>query len=243
MRTAILALLVTTALSACGDPVAEQARFDTRYDPVKADTMLAFGFRPGVSQPDAVQINELRSMVNASQQAERSDFVVVTDGSGGPMQEVRAEKLKQGLSAAGARWVGTALEPSMPMGPDSVVVVRSEYRIAMRNCPNYNPSGQWNPNESAQPGLGCADAYNIGQTLARPRDAAVGRPGGYADATVNAAAIQRYREGKVRTAGSSTGGASSTINLVNSGDSSGGAAGAGGVGGGGGAPSTPTSTY
>ena len=46
------------------------------------------------------------------------------------------------------------------------------------------------------PGFGCADAYNMGQMLARPRDAAVGRPAGPADATVNAAAIARYREGR-----------------------------------------------
>jgi type IV pilus biogenesis protein CpaD/CtpE len=49
-------------------------------------------------------------------------------------------------------------------------------------------------------GFGCADAYNMGQMLARPRDAAVGRDPGPADATVSSAAIQRYRDGKVRTA-------------------------------------------
>ena len=38
------------------------------------------------------------------------------------------------------------------------------------------------------PGFGCANAYNMGQMLARPRDAAIGRPAGPADATVNAAA-------------------------------------------------------
>jgi type IV pilus biogenesis protein CpaD/CtpE len=87
----------------------------------------------------------------------------------------------------------------MAMGPNSVVVVRSEYRIATRNCPNYNPASTWNPNESVMPGFGCADAYNLGQMLARPRDAAVGRSAGPADATVNAEAVQRYREGRVRS--------------------------------------------
>ncbi len=57
-------------------------------------------------------------------------------------------------------------------------------------------------------GYGCADAYNMGQMLARPRDAAVGRVPGPAEAWVNADAIQRYREGRVRTAspGGSAGG-------------------------------------
>ena len=87
----------------------------------------------------------------------------------------------------------------MAMGPDQVVVVRSEYRVGTRDCPNHGSGGQWNPNESQMSNFGCANAYNMGQMLARPRDAAVGRDAGPADATVSSAAIQRYRDGKVRT--------------------------------------------
>jgi type IV pilus biogenesis protein CpaD/CtpE len=57
--------------------------------------------------------------------------------------------------------------------------------------------------------------------LARPRDAVVGRSPGPADATVNAAAIARYREGKVKA-------------LDTSGITGGMAGGSGGVGGSGG---------
>ena len=78
--------------------------------------------------------------------------------------------------------------------------MRSEYLLGVNNCPTYNPATTANPNEAVMPGFGCANAYNFGQMLARPRDAAVGRPPGPADATVNAAAIARYREGKVRDA-------------------------------------------
>ncbi len=55
-------------------------------------------------------------------------------------------------------------------------------------------------------GYGCADAYNMGQMLARPRDAAIGRAPGPAEAWVNADAIQRYREGRVRTVSAGGGG-------------------------------------
>jgi type IV pilus biogenesis protein CpaD/CtpE len=85
----------------------------------------------------------------------------------------------------------------MATGPDSVVVVRSEYLIGFNNCPNFSPATIANPNEAGMPGFSCSDAYNMGQMLARPRDAAVGRPAGPADGTVNAAAITRYRDGKV----------------------------------------------
>ena len=198
MRSVLITMLAAASLAACGNPVVDQAEVETRHDAVRADTMLAVSFAPTSGQPDAGQLSELRTMVAVGQRAQRDEFVVVTDGSGGPIQQARAERVRQSLSAAGARWVGTALEPSMAMGPDQVVVVRSEYRIATRNCPTYSPAGQWNPNESAMAGFGCADAYNMGQMLARPRDAAIGRDPGPADATINAVAVQRYREGRVR---------------------------------------------
>ena len=85
------------------------------------------------------------------------------------------------------------------------------------------------------PGFGCSDAYNMGQMLARPRDAAIGRDPGPAEAWVNANAVQRYREGRVRTvtAASTSGGAV--------GGDTGGGAGGGGTGGGGAAGGAPGS--
>ena len=199
MRSILLTTLAAALLAACGDPVAEQARIDTRFDAVRADTMLAVGFAPSSGRLDAGQVGELRAMVAEGRRAQRDEFVVVTDGSGGPIQTARAERVRQSLASAGARWVGTAVEPTMAMGPDQVVVVRSEYRIGTRDCPNHGSGAQWNPNESQMSNFGCANAYNMGQMLARPRDAVVGRDPGPADATVSSAAIQRYRDGKVRT--------------------------------------------
>ncbi len=218
MRSIVLVILAAAALAGCsGDPVAEQAKIETRYTPARADTMLAVSFQPGTGRLDAGQLDELRSMVVAGRHAQRDEFVVVTDGTGGTLQEMRAQQIRNTLAQAGARWVGTSLEPSMAMGPHRVVVVRSEYRLASMNCPNYNPASTGNPNESRMGGAGCADAYNMGQMLARPRDAAIGRDPGPADGTVAADAIQRYREGRVRSVG-----AISTT-------TAGGAAGAGGA--------------
>jgi type IV pilus biogenesis protein CpaD/CtpE len=245
MRSALIASLATVLLAACNSPTAEQAAIDTRYDPVRADTMLAVGFAPGSGLLDSGQAGELRTMVAEGQRARRDEFVVVTDGSGGPIQQARAASVRQSLINAGAHWVGTALEPAMAMGPDQVVVVRSEYRIASRNCPG-GTRAMWNPNEAPDPNTGCADAYNMGQMLARPRDAAVGRDPGPADATVNATAIQRYREGRVRTITIQTNNGTTTLTTLNAGTDvpssgggiSGGGGGAGG-GSGGGAPSPP----
>ena len=205
----VLVLLAAAGLAACApSPVAQQAAFDTRFDPVRADTMLAVNFAPGAGGPDAAQQSELRTLVAAGRRAQRDEFVVVSDGSGGALQHQRAQRVGQSLAAAGARWVSTAVEPAMATGPNAVVIVRSEYLLGTTNCPVYVPATISNPNESVMPGFGCADAYNLGQMLARPRDAALGRTPGPADATVNAAAIARYRDGKVRAldATSTTGG-------------------------------------
>jgi type IV pilus biogenesis protein CpaD/CtpE len=191
-------LLLAAGLAACAEnPVVQQATADTRFDPVRADTMVAVNFAPSAAGPDYAQVSALRSVVEKGRRAQRDEFAVVSDGSGGAIQSARAQRIAQTLSDSGARWVTTSVEPAMAMGPNTVVIVRSEYLLGFNNCPNYIPATQANPNEAAMPGFGCADAYNMGQMLARPRDAAVGRSPGPADGTVMASAIARYREGKV----------------------------------------------
>ncbi len=219
MKAIPLLVLAAVALVACGDPTAEQAASDARERPVRADQMMAFDFVPGSARLDPSQEGQVRGLV-AGTHGERDEFVVVTDGTGGPIQQSRAAHMASRLSQAGARWVTASVEPSTALGPDQVMVVRSEYRIGMRDCPTHVPSSIWNPNESDMPGFGCANAYNTGQMLARPRDAAVGRPPGPADGQVNADAVQRYR---ARPPAGGTGGGSS----------------AAGAGGGAGATSSP----
>jgi len=218
MRSVIFVVLAAGGLAACANPVAQQATVDTIFDAQRADSMVAVNFAPGSGQLDAGQLNGLKAMVTAGRHAQRDEFAVVSDGSGGAMQQARAQRVAQSLSDSGARWVTTAVEPAMAMGGNSVVVVRSEYLIANNRCPNYMPASQWNPNEAVMPGFGCGDAYNFGQMLARPRDAAVGRSPGPADGTVNAEAVARYREGKVRalhTNSTSGGGGGGAVPVTN----------------------------
>lgn len=204
----VLVLFAAAGLGACANPVVQQATVDTVHDAVRSDTMVAFDFAPGVTRLDRQQVNALQAMVAAGRRAQRDEFAVVSDGSGGAVQHIRAQHVAQSLMAAGARWVTTAVETAMATGIASVVVVRSEYLIANNRCPNYLPAAMWNPNEAAMPGFGCADAYNLGQMLARPRDAAVGRAPGPADGTVAAEAVARYREGRVPRSDASGGGGS-----------------------------------
>jgi pilus biogenesis lipoprotein CpaD len=215
--TLVLALAAAGSLAACGNPVVDQAARDLRHEPVRSDTMLALDFAPDAVRLDGGQVMALRAMAADGRRAQRDEFVVVSDGSGGAVQQARARLAANALADAGVRWVETAVQPSMATGPNSLVVVRSEYRVALRNCPNFSKTNTMNTNEAVTPNFACADAYNFGQMLARPRDAAVGRDPGPADGTVSADAVQRYREGRVRTVsgtpttgGGSAGGGNST---------------------------------
>src|SRR4029077_5566916 len=165
MRSPLVLLVALAAgLAACAEsPVVQQATFNARQDPIRADTMVAVNFAPGSSGLDAGQVSQLRTMVATGRRAQRDEFVGGSDGSGGPVQQLRAKRVSHSLSEAGARWVGTSVEPAMAMGPNAVVIVRSEYLVGYNNCPTYNPATIANPNEALMPGFGCANAYNMGQ--------------------------------------------------------------------------------
>ena len=54
---AILAAGAAAALAACTqNPVAQQADVDTRFDPVRSDSMLAVNFAPGERGLDSGQV-------------------------------------------------------------------------------------------------------------------------------------------------------------------------------------------
>jgi type IV pilus biogenesis protein CpaD/CtpE len=217
MKSLSLSVLALATLAACADPTAQQAEVDARFTADRADQMLAFDFAPGSTRLDPSQEQQMHVLV-ANRHGRRDEFVIVTDGSGGSLQQSRATHVASRLSQAGAQWISAQADPSIARGPDQILEVRSEYLLGMRNCPTHTPSTMWNPNESLKPGYGCTDAYNLGQMLARPRDAAIGRDPGPADGTIGADSVQRYRESHVRT---------STISV------------GGGAGGGGAAPPSP----
>lgn len=219
----LMILGLAMALAGC-DPVAQQASVDTRHDSIRADNMVAVNFGPRGGSLSTAQAGELAEMVQAGRRAQRDEFAVVSDGSGGALQQSYAQRVGRMLSEAGARWVTTSVDRGLATGPHAVVVVRSEYLMANNLCPNYNPASQWNPTESAMPGFGCADAYNMNEMLARPRDAVVGRSPGPADGTVTAEAIARYREGKVKAL-NTTGIIGGGIGIGGTGGGSGGAGG------------------
>ena len=81
MRSAFIVLAAAVGLAGCANPVAQQATVDTRYDPIRADSMLAVNFGPGSTGLTHAQASEFKTMVAAGRRAQRDEFVVVSDGS------------------------------------------------------------------------------------------------------------------------------------------------------------------
>ena len=66
MKSLPLLVLAALALSACGDPTAEQAASDARERPTRADQMMAFDFAPGSARLDPSQENRVLALVAES---------------------------------------------------------------------------------------------------------------------------------------------------------------------------------
>lgn len=98
---------------------------------------------------------------------------------------------KQGIAAGQAR----AGAGEAPAGAVRVIVQR--YVVVPPNCPDWSKPATTDYGNVTMSGLGCANTANLGMMLANPRDLIQGRPSGNADGTAAAAAVQRYRAGKV----------------------------------------------
>ncbi|PCJ58084.1 MAG: hypothetical protein COA65_08530 [Rhodospirillaceae bacterium] len=86
--------------------------------------------------------------------------------------------------------------PSNAGVENSAIVAVERYAVTFPDCPDWHQAppftnGVWS-------NYGCANAVNLGQMIADPRDLVTGRDLGPADGTVAAAAVARYRKGEVK---------------------------------------------
>ena len=107
--------------------------------------MVAVNFAPGASGLDAGQVSELRTMVATGRRAQRDEFVVVSDGSGGPMQQRAPSASARACRRPARAGSRTSVEPAMAMGPNAVVVVRSEYLLGVQQLPDLQPGHHRQP--------------------------------------------------------------------------------------------------
>lgn len=132
-------------------------------------------------------------------------YVIASAGSPNPVATRRAEGLANHMARQGhaptvlpsAEWAGA------PEGLNAVRVLVHRFIAVAPRCPDWRKPAKTDHGNTAASNFGCATAVNLGLMVANPRDLIEGSDQGPADGERAAAAIKRYRDGKVKSLDSS----------------------------------------
>ena len=216
-----LVVAIMLALAACRPGAAEWTESEApkrlRLDDATAQVDLRFA--PGSARLAPADAERLR-LLAASGKLVPSDRVRVAAGGYRDLADARFAA----ISAELVRY-GIVAEPMvLPAVPVNHAILESgRYLVTMPACPNWSKDPGPDYTNSFPSNYGCANAVNLGQSVATPADLVSGRPVGQAAGQPAATAVQRYLTDRVRPPLSSTSGA---------GAAGGGGAGGGGAGGG-----------
>ena len=139
-----------------------------------------------------------RTMVETGRRAQRDEFVVVSDGTGGPMQQARAQRVGQVLSNAGARWVEHVGRAGHGDGPRHRGRGALGIPAGLQQLPELQPGHHRQSQRGGDAGLRLRRRLQHGPDAgppARCRGRPLGRPGRRHGQ--RARRSPRYREGKV----------------------------------------------
>lgn len=125
-------------------------------------------------------------------------YVVASGGTPNPIATRRAETIalllrREGLEPMvlpSAEWAGS---PS----PNAVRVLVHRFVVRTPGCPDWRKPAKADYANTVSSNFGCATAVNLGLMVADPRELVEGHPEGPADGTREAAAVKRYRDGKI----------------------------------------------
>jgi type IV pilus biogenesis protein CpaD/CtpE len=196
-----LALAAVVALTGCeAQPV---GTFDpARYvaDPA-GQAYYSVAFQPGSAELARGEALRLAQFLREQVVGPGSDVLLSVGPSGSQVldaQRLSALRAAVGPTRAQVR-VGTASAAAAPtVRPDlGLVRVAHGNRIVVK-CPGNPADPDWELT-TPLPELGCANAYNLALQAADRRDLFRPRTLAGPDGGVSAAAVQRYREGKVKT--------------------------------------------
>jgi len=126
-------------------------------------------------------------------------YVVASASNPDPVATRRAEGVarhlaRRGLDAtilASAEWAGA------PASGNGVRVLVHRFVVVAPRCPDWRKPANADYGNTQASNFGCADAVNLGMMLADPRDLVEGRTMEGASGDAAAAAVKRYRDGKV----------------------------------------------
>jgi len=187
----LLALLTAAALAAC----APTASYWTEAQSPKHNQIEVVRLMHELRAPDsgslsAAEIAGLNGFLARHHVSYGDDVTVIAaaNRNGAPLADYLR---KQGIVAQQLSVSGR----DAPAGGLRLLVER--YVVVPPNCPDWRKPATTDYGNATMSNLGCATTANLGMMLANPRDLIQGREAGDADGTASAAAVQRYRAGKV----------------------------------------------
>lgn len=184
---AILGILIALAgCKATADRTVKEYAKTNKVDFLRFEHDVVY--RNGTPKPSKPEAERLMSFLWEIQVGP-SDMILVAGGTPEQRKAIRMQLAYRHL-------VGH--ETGMNGTPGRVRISVERHVVTPPSCPDWSkPVGEDSEN-SPQANFGCANTANLGMMVANPRDLVRGRSPGTADGAAVSAAIQRYRDGKIR---------------------------------------------
>jgi pilus assembly protein CpaD len=232
--TAGIALTTMLALAACQPLVTDEdmGQLDVAK-PIHVERVRVqydAAFEPGKAELPHDQALRLEAFLD--QAAIRpNDSVFIASPPGDPMAAARTKRIAALLAQRSVSVLPIAAPPS-GVASDHLLILVDRYVATPPACPDWSGSPMTGHDNEPGSNFGCADATDLAEMVANPRDLETGRALGPYDAEPGLGAIERYRAGAVKPllgAGGQTGGGpsgSSSSSLPGAAAAMGGASGA-----------------
>jgi pilus assembly protein CpaD len=194
MRRGCTVLLVL-GLAACVPGVAEYTKTEapTALQMYGAPRALTLSFPPGSARLSAAQGERLEQLIRSGS-VRAFDRVEIAAAGSPSLAQARFAALAETLLRHGI----VATSRSLAGPPSNRAVVSIErYAVTLPPCPNWSKSPATDFTNELPSNFGCADAINLGMTVANPADLAGGRTLGPALGKPEVAAVERYQNDNV----------------------------------------------
>ncbi len=184
-------------LAACDDPetAVHYAPKQPRAD--RATALHGVAFAPLRDDLSVGERQRLSAFVR-DLPADRTSVTLLT-ATDGALQAQRAAAVRSQLQGFGVPVAAVVRAQGISVGPDTVVVSAESYSARALNCPDWSKSPGYDPLNLPHSNLGCANARNIADMVADPRDLEVGRTPGPASGHLGASAVDRLYNDKAKS--------------------------------------------
>jgi pilus assembly protein CpaD len=185
-------------VAACNPPAPLWQPSDASPKPLKIDYVRLT--HPAVFGPKAVKLSndeadKLGEFIDSAQ-VTSDDHVYIE----APRDQLAAQRIGQLAHHLSEHGIGAKTLPAKADVPaDQLLLVVERYVVTPpSNCPNWTKDPVANHENEVGSNFGCATVTNLGLMVADPRDLVIGRQMGPEEGGPGIAAVQRFRNGKVK---------------------------------------------